>query len=235
MGLDLVETIMEIEDSFGVEITDEEASRMTTVGDLFGAITSKLTLKQDAGPCASMRAFHALRKTLLAETDLKRRDLRPGAALASLFPITSRIPSWTRVRKASSLTLPELDRPVFLEFLLFGIALASAIAVGWPLTTTRDYGLIAALAGLAVMVVTLSFLYKITKSKKTEFPGDISTLRDLTEHIAARNFAALCEPEGALDPDQAWSTMVQIISRQLGVQPEQVTRQARWVQDLGAD
>jgi len=36
MGLDSVEIIMDIEDRFGIEITDAEAARCAGVGDLLG-------------------------------------------------------------------------------------------------------------------------------------------------------------------------------------------------------
>jgi acyl carrier protein len=40
MGLDSVEIIMDIEDRFGIEITDAEAARRMRVGDLLGCVTA---------------------------------------------------------------------------------------------------------------------------------------------------------------------------------------------------
>lgn len=42
MGLDSVEILMEIEDSFGIEIPQHEAERICTVGDLYNAVWQKL-------------------------------------------------------------------------------------------------------------------------------------------------------------------------------------------------
>lgn len=42
MGLDSVEIIMDIEDGFGIEITDAEAAGCIRVGDLLGVVMAKL-------------------------------------------------------------------------------------------------------------------------------------------------------------------------------------------------
>jgi acyl carrier protein len=50
MGLDSVEIIMDIEDRFGIEITDAEAARCARVGDLLGVIMAKLEAGQTTKP-----------------------------------------------------------------------------------------------------------------------------------------------------------------------------------------
>lgn len=40
-SLDLVELMMDFEDSFGLKITDEEASELRTVGDVIGFLDKK--------------------------------------------------------------------------------------------------------------------------------------------------------------------------------------------------
>lgn len=41
-SLDVVELVMELEDEFGMEISDEEAEKIVTVGDAVNYIQSKL-------------------------------------------------------------------------------------------------------------------------------------------------------------------------------------------------
>jgi acyl carrier protein len=50
MGLDSVEIIIEIEDRFGVEITDAEAARCVSVGDLLDCVIVKLDAGQTSKP-----------------------------------------------------------------------------------------------------------------------------------------------------------------------------------------
>jgi acyl carrier protein len=50
MGLDSVEIIMDIEDGFGIEITDAEAARCMRVGDLLDCVMAKLETGQTSMP-----------------------------------------------------------------------------------------------------------------------------------------------------------------------------------------
>ena len=43
--LDVVELVMNVEESFGIEIAEEEAEKVSTVGDLIGIVTRKLEEK----------------------------------------------------------------------------------------------------------------------------------------------------------------------------------------------
>ncbi|MBI1729908.1 acyl carrier protein [Candidatus Acetothermia bacterium] len=44
-SLDTVEMVMEIEDEFGIEIPDEDAEKMTTVGEAIAYVKSKVEKK----------------------------------------------------------------------------------------------------------------------------------------------------------------------------------------------
>ena len=43
--LDVVELVMNVEESFNIEISEEEAEKVNTVGDLIGIVTRKLEEK----------------------------------------------------------------------------------------------------------------------------------------------------------------------------------------------
>src|SRR5262245_46576904 len=49
-SLDIVETIMALEDEFGVEISDRDAERLQTVGDVVALITTKTPVAKQAYP-----------------------------------------------------------------------------------------------------------------------------------------------------------------------------------------
>lgn len=65
------------------------------------------------------------------------------------------------------------------------------------------------------------------------FRRDYGTYGDLSRDILARNYGVLAEEAGFWNPKEAWQCLRQIISRDLGVEFEKVTRNARFVDDLG--
>ncbi len=93
MGLDAVELVMAVEEKFGISITDEEATKTLTVGDLKQLIRGKLDVA-DADGCLTQRAFHLIRKNATAEFDILRRNLRPDTPLETVVPQSARRESW---------------------------------------------------------------------------------------------------------------------------------------------
>lgn len=47
MGLEIVEVIMRLEEEFDIEIPDEDAERLTTVGQIADYVAEKLMLPED--------------------------------------------------------------------------------------------------------------------------------------------------------------------------------------------
>jgi hypothetical protein len=57
-------------------------------------------------------------------------------------------------------------------------------------------------------------------------------LGDLARGTFARNAGALARKTGEWNPDEAWRAMVELVSEELGVRPDEITRDARFVEDL---
>jgi hypothetical protein len=53
MGLDAVEIVLRVEELFGIEISDEEAASVRTVGDLYELICARLNVVPLASPVTS--------------------------------------------------------------------------------------------------------------------------------------------------------------------------------------
>lgn len=86
MGLDGVELIMAWEEAFGVEFSDEDASRIVTPRDAIELIASRVTVTEDA-PCLEQRAFYVLRAALRELSSAERRRIRPFTPLSHLWPL----------------------------------------------------------------------------------------------------------------------------------------------------
>lgn len=71
MGLDIVELIMRVEETFEIEIPDEEASELNTVGKLYQAILCRLGF-EDLQRCPSSAVFYQARHALMQMSGVPR-------------------------------------------------------------------------------------------------------------------------------------------------------------------
>jgi acyl carrier protein len=182
MGLDSVELVIEVEEAFDTPIPDEVAARMRTPGDIFDYLAGSGFKATPIGPCLSQAVFNRVRRAIVAEFDVDRLDVKPGAAIAKTIP-----QFLVSARRKSLLKRLNFRRPSPL--------LADA---HW---FRRDYG----------------------------------TFGELAKDILARNYGVLAEEAGVWNPKEAWNCLRQIISWQIGVEIEKVTRNANFVNDLGVD
>ena len=97
MGLDGVEFVIALEDSFGVEISDPVAGGMRTPRDVIEHLLATLPTTS-AGPCLSQRAFYRLRRGLQTQVGIARCEILPSTELDAVMPRDGRDDAWDRVR-----------------------------------------------------------------------------------------------------------------------------------------
>jgi acyl carrier protein/ectoine hydroxylase-related dioxygenase (phytanoyl-CoA dioxygenase family) len=83
-GLDSVEMIMAIEEEFGIEIPNEDAEKITTVGDLYEFLKTRLA-STPALDCLTQKIFYRLRAALVINYQLQRRSIMPDTRLSELL------------------------------------------------------------------------------------------------------------------------------------------------------
>lgn len=116
MGLDTVELVMRVEETFGIAIPDEVASRLVTPDDMADFIMTRLELTDEPLPCLTQKAFHALRRGFTRTLRVPRRSFRPDALLMELLPDDLPDEAWERVGRDVGLKgWPSLFRPVWLR------------------------------------------------------------------------------------------------------------------------
>jgi hypothetical protein len=233
MGLDSVELVMEVEETFAIAISDDEAGGIVTVGQLFEHVVAKTAAKRQQA-CLSRFSFYRLRTALIAVAGARRAELRPRTDLANLLPERSRRRIWRRLAGEANLRLPHLTRSTWLTRLLTALALGIAghcFWLSWP-----PFGLSRA-AALACMVFVVAAigLERLSSPWATHIDSSWATLGGLTTAAMARNYAALSADQYQGTRAEIWSTLVALISEQLGVGPEEITLGARFVHDLGVD
>jgi hypothetical protein len=110
MGLDGVELVMEIEETFGVVIPHDQAGAMVSVGDIYEFLSHNCSIESREG-CVTSAAFYRLRAALCDVAGVERSRVRPAADLDSLVPRRKRRQIWPRLYAAMGLRLPGLKRP----------------------------------------------------------------------------------------------------------------------------
>lgn len=126
MGLDIVEFVMDVEESFGISIPDDTAATLSTPRKLIDYVYGRVH-KSDEARCLTQRAFYAVRHELTSRLNLHPSQLRPNTELRDVLPSAGaqkiwaevgeclNIPSWPRVRGQGWLArmfLPERPRTV---------------------------------------------------------------------------------------------------------------------------
>lgn len=231
MGLDGVELIMAIEDGFQIHIKDEEASQVSTVGDLYDLVTSKLTGGSTSKRCFTSAAFYRTRRGIVDVLGIQRREIRPSTELELIFPEVTRRETWQSVQERIQLKLPPLGYPgstavtFTVAGLVAGIFTAVSVHAGFA-------GLaLGALAGLIVGGAALRF----APGCAVAFPRGQATVGDLARDVLAANYAQFSAEIGGWNEREVWETLCRIIAEQTGVERDLITREAAIVDDLGID
>jgi hypothetical protein len=105
MGLDVVELVMELEDEFGLSISDEVAEKLlVSVGTTIDLVLAELRRRDgEAGVCATARSFYRLRRGLVRDCEVRHADVRLDVAIGELLPRRQQRRAWQRVAGSAGL------------------------------------------------------------------------------------------------------------------------------------
>jgi acyl carrier protein len=84
MGLEGVEIVMGWEEALGVSLSDAETPSLRTPRQAVQFLAAKLNAVEEVRPCLTQRAFHHLRRSLMA-SGVPRTAIRPDAKLKVLL------------------------------------------------------------------------------------------------------------------------------------------------------
>lgn len=240
MGLDGVELVIEVEEAFGIKISDEEAPGVLTVGDLYELVQRKTGRTPPVGaPCLSASTFRFVRSATLSLVGVGPSRIRPRDRLDSLLPKNLSRNLWSQFQERLSLQLPDLVRPVWVA-----VAIVAAAVVAGMLIAGSVVGSFAPWAAFPAGVIggfAVYFAgYSLTTSFATRLPRKCVTFRDLTNALLICNaevLSARFQRSGSPGDwnESLWLEVASIVVRQLGISPEQVTPNALFVNDLGMD
>lgn len=242
MGLDTVELVMDVEDKFDIVIWDADYPGIVTVGDLHALIMKRLQASIDPRPepptCPSMITFLKVRQFFVSAFNVGRSTIRPQTKLDLLLPHNDRDSVWYKLASHADLRLPELRRSLIENLAVFVSPLVlcgvlTVIAIAQVETAFAGH---AAGCGFMSYLVLLSLLSR--RIPRTLLPGGCEVVGDLVgfslkwkyanEAVTSRYRTA----GNVIDRDAVWNDLVNLICDQLGVKKADVTREARFIEDL---
>ncbi len=248
MGLDGVEIVMEVEETFDITIADKDAEQLVTVGDLYQYILRKidLNMNRDDGerPCLSALAFYRLRRTLMGTFGAERRHVRPSATTETLIgQEEGRRASWKRLARELGWRLPELQRPGWMPKALTVLLWATPPTVMTAWVSLQGVDQVTWKEALLLGCWTIPFLplialaaYRATLPYATCLPENCATVGGMAHQVVRRNFAIIHREAGGWSrPEEVWETLRDLLAGILGVSRELITPEANFLKDLGMD
>jgi acyl carrier protein len=177
MGLDAVEVVMEVEDTFDICLEDAEAEKILTPQHLIDLVQAKVA-RVEPSVCLSQRAFNFLRRYLIEHRALPRARITTKARLSTLIPRAQRKLFLQQLAAdiGAGSPPPGLVRPVWLKRWLAALCLAFGTYVGFTYGADLENAFVILLfvAGGSAWVGLVA-----TKLFRTDFPMELATVGDL--------------------------------------------------------
>jgi acyl carrier protein len=236
VGLEVVEIVMDVEETFGISLPDARVSEIRTVGELQECIVEVLGRDLDE---ASLRQV-VLEKLCGVLTVGER--VAGETRLASLFPYAGRRRAWARLEQALGWSLPPLERPRAVT----GLLVAVAAVLGWVAGLVAMFvfcppdppAWLAAPLGLGFAVVAIFLLWRLGRRLTIPlarcWPMGLETVGDLADFIIRHHYGRVVKREEGFSREGVWCILQEIVANVLRVDRERVTPESHFVEDLGA-
>lgn len=232
MGLDGVEIVMAAEDSFGVDLPDDEVSKVKTVGDFYDLVTTKLQ-DRASSICLTSNAFYRTRRAIMDAIGVDRRDIRPSTHVLDLLAGRGVVTTWRQVERSIRLRIPKLAHP---NLVTLAIVAVSILLTAYTLSIVSTWiGQWVYLGSLFLWVGFVLALYSISAPLANQLPAPAYSVGDLARDVLALNHRQIADDIGSWNADEAWETICRLVVNQTGVARENITRDATFVEDLGID
>lgn len=221
MGLEGVELVIAMEDAFGVSISDEEAENITTPEEAIILISNKVQTSED-DLCLNQRAFNYIRKILVDEFSVPRRNVVTESDLSKLVVMERQREFWDRTKEMSGAhKWPGLSRPAWIVYLVWAVFGVTATYAG------IEYGAVpGCFIGLSIFLLGMF----VTKPMKRLLPRYYSKMDALVRLVVSSN-------PNAFKRDESWSKsqikqqVKAIVMEVLGT--EEYDEKWKFVEDFG--
>lgn len=233
MGLDSVEILMKVEDTFAIKIPNQQAEEITTVGDFHNVVWQHLEGKH-SDKCKSQNLFYKLRKSFSDKFNYSPKHLHLDSSPEQIFPILNRRKEYLSFGNQMKLKLPDLalTKPWTTVLISFGfVTVIGGLAESIILIIFFNYTNWVILIPIAGIILTLLFSELLNPKRKLI---QEQTMREFTHHTLALNYSTLLANEG--NNRQEMETVINyIIADKVGLDFDEVTFDKKIADDLGVD
>lgn len=235
MGLDGVELVMSLEEAFGIQITDEEATNCRTPRMIIDLIFSKLKTA-DERVCRSQRAFYIIRGVLVRTFGLERKLIAPDLRFRDFLPKSREKEMWEQIKATlGPRNWPGLVRPSWMSLSLtviglvvFGATVVGAIQLlrGTGTKDWRDFALFSATGGVVLTTLFIIVARILMRPYRLYIPAYLTSIRDVIPHaITSDRMTGWTREEVA-------AVVKRLTMEQLGLRESDYTEDSRFVEDF---
>lgn len=233
MGLDGVELVVEIEETFGLRIKDEDAEKILTVGDMHDTVWRYLSNRQGS-VCHTQHVYYTLRRLLVNQYNLRRDDVVALLDINRIVDSTNRRLAYRNLEMQSGLDFPPLKLLPFYSTLLTS---AGILLIGFSLLWStvaiifyeRPFWLW--LLPITGIIATMLLSKLLEPKRQVIYPGEMSVF---TKEVTRRNFTTLSADKG-VNRSEMETIINEIIVNKLGADQNEVVPTAKFADDLGMD
>jgi len=246
MGLDFVDITFRLEETFKLDLSEEDFTDLVrdqdiTAGDLYDFILKKKYLHDAARNNVRLNYFlwAEMQDVLHTVTNVPPEQIELGTDLSTLFPRKNRRETWGALRKECRYRVRELDYPPFVRGVGFSLA-AGVVLIEqfqlWQIAGAKWLWPFLGLLGFWMVSETYLKLLSICARLRNSFPSGIITVKDLCRAVLAVNYHDVCNDiEVTVDERSlaVWHQLTEILAETLGVDAAAVTFRSRLIHDLG--
>jgi hypothetical protein len=204
-AIDLLE---EVEQTFGIQIANEEAERCATVGDLYEVICAHSPdWDSQDGKCGSSMVFYRMRRSLSSGD---KRGVTSNTPLADIGLEPSRL--FKKLEVDTGLRIPAYELTwlgITGGFLMVGGIIAAVVALLTGHYIVSGMALLVALAGLPFL-----------RADPGRLPAGLATVADLVRRTVPLNAAKLREADGR--PADRWAILSALAAEHGNLPPDKI-------------
>lgn len=212
--LDSVDLLIAIERTFDFKISQEDASIVSTMGDLHDLLVSKFE-HAGGGKCQTSMAFYRVRRALKAV--LGDIEIRPDTALSAIWNGSPK-QLFQRAQHHCDLRLASLSRTNMSGF--GGLLIAAAVFAA-PIL------LFAKVDGWLILALAAGFFapgFALTRLDPLAFGPSMVTVGDLARRTANQNYGVLVSLGGRSNAQAIWDALAEVAATFSDLPPEKIER-----------